>query len=107
MCLCIHSVVLVFLCDILPFVSMFLCVCVCVCVCVGNQMVTGDEGDVEPLHEVAVGEGEQNLVGQDGDGEQENGTHRHREGECAQHPPTPHSGGERERELIGGSARER
>ena len=68
-------------------------------------MVTVDEGAVEPLHVVAVGEGEQNLVGQDGDGEQEHGTHRHREGECAQPQPTPHRGGEREREIIEGTGR--
>lgn len=46
--------------------------------------VTVDEGAVEPLHVIALGEAEQHLIGQDGDGEQEHCTHRHRQGKCAQ-----------------------
>lgn len=46
-----------------------------------------NERSIEPLHVVAVREGEQHLIGQDGNGEEQHSTHRHREGECTQPQP--------------------
>ena len=50
-----------------------------------------DERAVEPAHVVALREGDQHLVGQDGDGQQQHGAHGHREREGAQ--PQPAQGG--------------
>ncbi len=46
-----------------------------------------DEGSIEPLHVVALREGEQHLVGQNGDGEKEYSTHCNRQCECTQPQP--------------------
>ncbi len=48
---------------------------------------TVDEGSIEPLHVVALWEGEQHLIGQNGDGEKEHSTHCDRQGERTQPQP--------------------
>lgn len=48
---------------------------------------TVDKRSIEPLHVVAVGEGEQHLIGQNGDGEKEHSTHCDRQGERTQPQP--------------------
>lgn len=48
---------------------------------------TVDEGPVQPLDVVVVGEGEQHLVADDGEGEQQHGAQRHGQGEGAQPQP--------------------
>lgn len=47
-----------------------------------------DKRPIEPLHVVTVWEGEQNLVGQNGDGEKQYSTHCNRQGEGTQPQPT-------------------
>lgn len=42
---------------------------------------------IEPLHVVALWEGEQHLIGQNGNGEKEHSTDCNRQGECAQPQP--------------------
>lgn len=48
---------------------------------------TVDERSIEPLHVVALWEGEQHLVGQNRDGEKEHSTHCDRQGERTQPQP--------------------
>lgn len=48
---------------------------------------TVDEGPVQPLDVVVVGEGEQHLVADDGEGEQQHSAQRHGQGEGAQPQP--------------------
>lgn len=48
---------------------------------------TMDKRPVEPLHVVVVRKSEQDFIGQDGDGQEENCTHGYREGERAQPQP--------------------
>lgn len=48
---------------------------------------TVDEGPVQPLDVVVLGEGEQHLVADDGEGQQEDGAQRHGQGEGAQSQP--------------------
>lgn len=43
-----------------------------------------DERSIEPLHVVALWEGEQHLIGQNGDGEKEHRAHCDRQGERTQ-----------------------
>lgn len=59
-----------------------------------------DEGAVEPLHVVAVRKGEQHLIGQDGQGQQEDGTHGNGEREGAQPKPGGGDKGKRSREAV-------
>lgn len=59
------------------------CVCRCVCALAAGRP-TVDERAVEPLHVVALGEGEEHLVGQDRDRQQKHSTHCHRQGERTQ-----------------------
>lgn len=48
------------------------------------EQLTVNEGAIEPLDVIVFGEGEENLVTDDGEGQQEDGTTRHRQGEGAQ-----------------------
>lgn len=48
---------------------------------------TVNKRSIEPLHVVAPWEGEQHLIGQNGDGEKEDGTDCNRQGECTQPQP--------------------
>lgn len=50
-------------------------------------LCTVDKRAVEPLHVVAVWKSEQDLIGQDGEGQKENCTHGYRECERAQPQP--------------------
>lgn len=43
-----------------------------------------NEGAIEPLDVIVFGEGEEDLVANDGEGQQEDGATRHRQGEGAQ-----------------------
>jgi len=52
-----------------------------------SQAPTVDEGAVQPLDVVVVGEGEQHLVADDGEGQQEDGAQRHGQGEGAEPQP--------------------
>lgn len=66
-----------------------------------------DEGAVEPLHVVAVREGEQHLIGQDGDGQEQDGAHRHRQGERAQPQPASRKRSQSHVRVSGQTAGER
>lgn len=46
-----------------------------------------NEGPVQPLDVVVLGEGEQHLVADDGEGQEEDGTQRHSQGEGAEPQP--------------------
>lgn len=48
---------------------------------------TMNKRSIEPLHVVALWEGEQHLIGQNGNGEKEHSTDCNRQGECAQPQP--------------------
>lgn len=51
-----------------------------------------DEGAVEPLDVVVLGEGEQHLVADDGEGQEENGAQRHSQGEGTEPQPAGGTG---------------
>lgn len=57
-----------------------------------------DKRSIEPLHVVALWEGEQNLIGQNRDGEKEHSTHCNRQGEGTQ--PQPESRREKKQQAI-------
>lgn len=48
------------------------------------ELLTMNEGAVEPLDVIVLGEGEEDLVTNDGEGQEEDGTTRHCQGEGAQ-----------------------
>lgn len=72
----------------------------CVCMFMRKYVFssTVDKRPVEPLHVVVVWKCEQDFIGQDGDGQEQNCTHGYRESECAQPQPRVGTKQKQERE---------